>query len=232
MTALAAIRQEIEEAAGKSGRSLTDISLMAVSKTQPYERILDLYDEGQLLFGENRVQEAADKLPGDRPQGMNVHLIGHLQSNKAKRALTLFDRIDSIDSLRLARILEKQLDRPYPILLQLKTSDEESKYGFADEDELLFALEAISSFRYLTVKGIMSIGPLTSDETVTRKAFEQTRKLYHRAQELFPDLNLDTLSMGMSGDFVLAIAEGSTMVRIGSVFLEHEHRMKKPIIIF
>jgi len=210
MTALAAIRQEIEEAAGKSGRSLTDISLMAVSKTQPYERILDLYDEGQLLFGENRVQEAADKLPGDRPQGMNVHLIGHLQSNKAKRALTVFDRIDSIDSLRLARILEKQLDRPYPILLQLKTSDEESKYGFADEDELLFALEAISSFRYLTVKGIMSIGPLTSDETVTRKAFEQTRKLYHRAQELFPDLNLDTLSMGMSGDFVLAIAEGST----------------------
>ncbi len=216
MTALAAIRQEIEEAAGKSGRSLADISLMAVSKTQPYERILDLYDEGQLLFGENRVQEAADKLPGDRPQGMNVHLIGHLQSNKAKRALTVFDRIDSIDSLRLARILEKQLDRPYPILLQLKTSDEESKYGFADEDELLFALEAISSFRYLTVKGIMSIGPLTSDETVTRKAFEQTRKLYHRAQELFPDLNLDTLSMGMSGDFVLAIAEGSTMVRIGT----------------
>lgn len=216
MTALAEIRQEIEEAAGKSGRSLTDISLMAVSKTQPYERILDLYDEGQFLFGENRVQEAADKLPGDRPQGMNVHLIGHLQSNKAKRALTVFDRIDSIDSLRLARILEKQLDRPYPILLQLKTSDEESKYGFADEDELLFALEAISSFRYLTVKGIMSIGPLTSDETVTRKAFEQTRKLYHRAQELFPDLNLDTLSMGMSGDFVLAIAEGSTMVRIGT----------------
>lgn len=216
MTALAEIRQEIEEAAGKSGRSLTDISLMAVSKTQPYERILDLYDEGQFLFGENRVQEAADKLPGDRPQGMNVHLIGHLQSNKAKRALTLFDRIDSIDSLRLARILEKQLDRPYPILLQLKTSDEESKYGFADEDELLFALEAISSFRYLTVKGIMSIGPLTSDETVTRKAFEQTRKLYHRAQELFPDLNLDTLSMGMSGDFVLAIAEGSTTVRIGT----------------
>lgn len=216
MTALAEIRQEIEEAADKSGRSLTDISLMAVSKTQPYERILDLYDEGQLLFGENRVQEAADKLPGDRPQGMNVHLIGHLQSNKAKRALTVFDRIDSIDSLRLARILEKQLDRPYPILLQLKTSDEESKYGFADEDELLFALEAISSFRYLTVKGIMSIGPLTSDETVTRKAFEQTRKLYHRAQELFPDLNLDTLSMGMSGDFVLAIAEGSTMVRIGT----------------
>ena len=216
LTALAEIRQEIEEAAGKSGRSLTDISLMAVSKTQPYERILDLYDEGQFLFGENRVQEAADKLPGDRPQGMNVHLIGHLQSNKAKRALTLFDRIDSIDSLRLARILEKQLDRPYPILLQLKTSDEESKYGFADEDELLFALEAISSFRYLTVKGIMSIGPLTSDETVTRKAFEQTRKLYHRAQELFPDLNLDTLSMGMSGDFVLAIAEGSTMVRIGT----------------
>jgi pyridoxal phosphate enzyme (YggS family) len=216
MTALTAIRQEIEEAAERSGRLLTDISLMAVSKTQPYERILDLYDEGQLLFGENRVQEAADKLPGDRPQGMNVHLIGHLQSNKAKRALTVFDRIDSIDSLRLARILEKQLDRPYPILLQLKTSDEESKYGFADEDELLFALEAISSFRYLTVKGIMSIGPLTSDETVTRKAFEQTRKLYHRAQELFPDLNLDTLSMGMSGDFVLAIAEGSTMVRIGT----------------
>jgi len=216
MTALAEIRQEIEEAAERSGRLLTDISLMAVSKTQPYERILDLYDEGQLLFGENRVQEAADKLPGDRPQGMNVHLIGHLQSNKAKRALTVFDRIDSIDSLRLARILEKQLDRPYPILLQLKTSDEESKYGFADEDELLFALEAISSFRYLTVKGIMSIGPLTSDETVTRKAFEQTRKLYHRAQELFPDLNLDTLSMGMSGDFVLAIAEGSTMVRIGT----------------
>lgn len=216
MTALTAIRQEIEEAAERSGRLLTDISLMAVSKTQPYERILDLYDEGQFLFGENRVQEAADKLPGDRPQGMNVHLIGHLQSNKAKRALTVFDRIDSIDSLRLARILEKQLDRPYPILLQLKTSDEESKYGFADEDELLFALEAISSFRYLTVKGIMSIGPLTSDETVTRKAFEQTRKLYHRAQELFPDLNLDTLSMGMSGDFVLAIAEGSTMVRIGT----------------
>lgn len=216
MTALHAIRRELEEAAGRSGRLIDDISLMAVSKTQPYERILDLYDEGQLLFGENRVQEAAGKLPDDRPEGMKVHLIGHLQSNKAKRALTLFDQIDSVDSLRLAQMLEKHLDRPYPILLQLKTSDEESKHGFADEDELLFALETISSFRYLTVKGIMSIGPLTSDESVTRKAFEQTRNLYHRARELFPELNLDTLSMGMSGDFALAIAEGSTMVRIGT----------------
>ncbi|HPX28881.1 MAG TPA: YggS family pyridoxal phosphate-dependent enzyme [Sphaerochaeta sp.] len=216
MAALSLIRRELEEAAGRSGRLIDDISLMAVSKTQPYERLLDLYDEGQLLFGENRVQEAADKLPDDRPEGMKVHLIGHLQSNKAKRALTLFDQIDSVDSLRLAQILEKHLDRPYPILLQLKTSDEASKHGFADEDELLFALEAISSFRCLTVKGIMSIGPLTSEESVTRKAFEQTRNLYHRAQELFPELNLDTLSMGMSGDFALAIAEGSTMVRIGT----------------
>lgn len=216
MRALTTIQEELKEAAGSTGRLVDDIALMAVSKTQSYERILQLYQQGQRLFGENRVQEATKKFPAQRPEGMKVHLIGHLQSNKAKAALKVFDQIDSVDSLKLARILEKHLTHPYPILLQLKTSDEESKYGFENEDELLRALEEIASYTNLTVRGIMSIGPLTSNRDLTHKAFAQTRNLFLRAKELFPEMNLDTLSMGMSGDFALAIAEGSTMVRIGT----------------
>ncbi len=216
MAGLQALLEELRVAASNAGRSSDEIALMAVSKTQPYEAIADLYRSGHLLFGENRVQEAAQKFPHNRPEGMNLHLIGHLQSNKAKQAVTLFDQIDSVDSLKLATLLEKHTTRTLPILLQLKTSDEESKFGFASEDELLRALEHITSFEYLRVRGIMSIGPLTDNEGITRRSFAQTRKLYERAQELFPELGLDTLSMGMSGDFALAIAEGSTMVRIGT----------------
>jgi len=216
MAGLQALLEELRVAASNAGRSSDEIALMAVSKTQPYEAIADLYHSCHFLFGENRVQEAAQKFPQNRPEGMNLHLIGHLQSNKAKQAVTLFDQIDSVDSLKLATLLEKHATRTLPILLQLKTSDEESKFGFASEDELLRALEQIASFEYLRVRGIMSIGPLTDNEVITRRSFAQTRKLYERAQELFPESGLDTLSMGMSGDFALAIAEGSTMVRIGT----------------
>ena len=216
MAGLQALLEELNLAASNAGRSSDEIALLAVSKTQPYEAISNLYASGYLLFGENRVQEVAKKFPQNRPKDMNLHLIGHLQSNKAKQALTLFDQIDSVDSLKLATLLEKHATRSFPILLQLKTSDEESKFGFESEDELLRALEQIASFEYLRVRGIMSIGPLTDNEVITRRSFTQTRKLYERAQELFPELGLDTLSMGMSGDFALAIAEGSTMVRIGT----------------
>jgi hypothetical protein len=210
------ILEEMAEAALKVGRRANEISLMAVSKLHPYEEIHALYELGQTLFGENRVQETQQKFPIDRPEKMNVHLIGHLQSNKAKKALELFDCIDSVDSLKLARKLESLLDRPYPILLELKTAEEETKSGFPNEKELLHALDEIAAFKHLRVKGLMTIGPLECGERETRSAFNRLYTLYSQIEVRYPEMELDTLSMGMSSDFRWAIAEGSTLIRVGT----------------
>jgi pyridoxal phosphate enzyme (YggS family) len=170
-----------------------------------------------MMFGENRVQEAEQKFPVDRPRGMDLHLIGHLQSNKAKKAVSLFDAIDSVDSLKLAQKLESLLDKPLPILLEYKTAvNDSAKSGFETPDELFSALEQISSFRHLTVKGLMTIGPLGAGEKETRNAFALLCKTAQMARLRFPHLDFSTLSMGMSQDYGWAIEEGSTRIRIGS----------------
>ncbi|MDX9914346.1 MAG: YggS family pyridoxal phosphate-dependent enzyme [Sphaerochaeta sp.] len=210
------IQGRVTEAANESLRKGDAVRLMAVSKTHPYAAMLALAAAGQLLFGENRVQEGEAKLPdkGERP--LTINLIGHLQSNKARKALALFDRIDSVDSLRLARRLDGLIEEPYPILLELNTSGEAAKHGFKDEDALFFALDEIVTMEQLRVEGLMTLGPLGGDERATRAAFSRLRESFERAKERFDLPSFFELSMGMSGDWPLAIAEGSTCVRIGT----------------
>ena len=207
---------EIGQAAILAGRKTEDIKLMAVSKTHPFDAMMELYDSGQMVFGENRVQEAEQKFPSLRPSLMKVHLIGHLQTNKAKKALVLFDGIDSVDSLKLAQKLESLAEKPFPILLELRTAPEETKSGFENETELFRALDVMASFSRIQVKGLMTIAPLHGDEIQVRKAFSLLRETAERAKERFGHLDFSTLSMGMSSDFPLAIAEGSTQIRVGS----------------
>lgn len=212
-----AILESISLSAGKAGRNAGEIELMAVSKTHPYEAISELFACGQLLFGENRVQEAEQKFPLARPVGMDLHLIGHLQSNKAKKAVSLFDAIDSVDSVKLAEKLESLLSRPLPILLEYKTAlGDREKSGFSTPDELFFALEKLSDYRHLTVRGLMTIGPLGAAERETRAAFAALYNLAEQAKLRFPAMDFSTLSMGMSQDFGWAIEEGSTRIRVGT----------------
>jgi len=210
------IQEALADAAIQAGRKPSDIRLMAVSKTRSYQEMLELFSCGQLLFGENRVQEVEDKVPQIRPEGMRLHLIGHLQSNKAKKAIELFDGIDSVDSLKLANKLEGHLSKPFPILLELKTAEEDSKSGFPSEDVLFSALDTIMQSTYLQVRGLMTIGPLDGDEKMVRAAFSRLRNAFDAVKTRFDPPQFDTLSMGMSGDYRLAIEEGSNLVRIGT----------------
>ena len=192
---------------------------LAVSKTHPYEAVMEAYGQGARLFGENRVQEAEAKFPepAQRPEGMRLCLIGHLQRNKAKRALEVFDRIDSVDSIALMDELEKrlaQLGRSFPILFELRSSGEEQKTGFADEDALMEAVGHLEACPHLILCGLMTVGPLDGGGEGTRKAFRRTKALYDRL--VAQGLELSVLSMGMSGDWTLAIEEGSSEVRIGT----------------
>lgn len=215
-TNIARIRDEIEEASLAAGRDVHSIRLMAVSKTHPYEEMALLAEIGQLLFGENRVQEAEGKLAPKEGRTMQVNLIGHLQSNKARKAVSLFDRIDSVDSLRLARRLASLAPAPYPILLEVNTSAEASKHGFDSEDDLFFALDEIALMPNLIIQGLMTLGPLGGTESAIRRSFSHLRSIFERVEQRFCLEHFDELSMGMSGDFRLAILEGSTCVRIGS----------------
>lgn len=213
---LAQIKESIAAAASSAGRSGDSVRLMAVSKTHPWEEILALSGAGQLLFGENRVQEGEAKLAPKGQRPMRVNLIGHLQSNKVGKALSLFDRIDSVDSLRLATRIDRLSAERYPILLELNTSGEAAKHGFESEDELFSALEQIVLLPNIRVEGLMTLGPLGGSEGAIRSSFKRLRCVFERAQERFDLPAFTELSMGMSGDFPLAIAEGSTCVRIGT----------------
>ena len=220
------ILEQIERARIAAGRS-DSVSLMAVSKTHPIEAVEEAVFLGQLLFGENRVQEIQQKFPLDR-NGYAVHLIGHLQSNKVRKAVSLVDAIDSVDSLKLLRLIESEalkIGKRIPVLLEWNTSKEKTKSGFADESSYLETLEAACSMEAIEIRGLMTIGPLTDDEKQVRTAFARLREIARMSTERFPDLNFETLSMGMSQDFPWAILEGSTVVRIGTaVFGTRAHR--------
>lgn len=227
-TRLESMLEEMEIAAKKSGRELSSICLMAVSKTHSYEEILELFDCSQRLFGENRVQEVEEKFPLKKVEGMKLHLIGHLQSNKVNKIVSLVDGIDSVDSLKLARRISSaslQQERRMPILLQYNTSEEASKSGFESEAELYTALDGISELQGVRVGGLMTIGPLRGGEKETREAFALLRELQNSCSVRYPQLDFSTLSMGMSSDFPLAIREGSTMVRVGTrLFGKRQYR--------
>lgn len=182
---------------------------MAVTKGVPAEMIRDAFNFGVRDFGENRVQEAEGKILqlSDIKQNVAWHMIGHLQSNKARRALDLFDIIHSIDSVRLAEILSVRAKRAVPVLLQVNVSGEATKSGFAVGD-VAKAVEETRQLPNLEVVGLMTIAPLVADP-------EDARPVFRRLRELRDQLGLKHLSMGMSDDFEVAIEEGATVVRIG-----------------
>jgi len=212
------VRAEIEKAMEVAGRIAGSVDLMAVSKMHGYDEIIQAHEHGQMLFGENRVQEVMEKFPLEHP-AFCLHLIGHLQSNKVKKIIPYVDGIDSVDSLKLARIISDEclaLGRIMPILIEINTSKEASKFGFVDEYSYFSFLDALESMPGIIVQGLMTIGPLTSDEIQVRKAFAHLRELSDKSKTLHPELTFSTVSMGMSQDYLWAIKEGSTMVRIGT----------------
>ncbi len=219
---IARIRERVARAAGRAGVSADSITLMAVSKTVEPERIRQAYEAGLRVFGENRVQEFAEKAPAFTGLAdAHWHLIGHLQSNKAKKAVELFQSVDSVDSLRLAEKLNQsagQMNRTLPILIEIKIGDEESKSGIpADSAELDDLLKSITSLEHLQVRGLMTVPPFTEDPEGARPYFRRLRELRDAiAARGLPRIGMETLSMGMSHDFEVAIEEGSTCVRVGS----------------
>ena len=212
----------ISAACGAAGRSRGEVELMAVSKTFPAEVIVEAAALGLALFGENRVQEfaAKDVALGPVRKSIECHLIGHLQSNKTARAAELFDGIDSLDSLRLAERLNEAAGRcgkRLPVLIEVKLSDEAAKTGLAPEsDEAAQLLERLPDYANLEARGLMTIAPWGAPEDVTRACFRGLRLWRDRWAAAHNKLKLDVLSMGMSGDFALAIAEGATRIRVGT----------------
>lgn len=196
----------------------SSVFLLPVSKTKSYDAIMSVYSEGARVFGENRVQEAERKFPasGERPEGMKVYLIGQLQRNKVKKAVSLFDRIESVDSIALLEAIDMrsaELNKTMDVLLEYNSSGEDAKSGFRNEEDLVSALSRSLEMKNVRVLGLMTVGPLTDDEDEIRKAFRRTRELFDRCREIS---SLTVLSMGMSADYEIAISEGSTEVRIGS----------------
>lgn len=213
------VREEIRDAEKASGRAEGSVQLMAVSKLHTYENVLEAYACGQRLFGENHVQEVEAKFPPQRPEGMVVHLIGHLQSNKVNKIVPLVEGIDSVDSLRLLEKIEKAaaaVDKTIEVLFEVNTSGEEQKSGFVSDEALFETLSRAGGMPHIKVKGLMTVGPLGGDAGKNRQAFSRLRQLRDLCQKRYPALDFSTLSMGMSGDFPIAIEEGSTMVRIGT----------------
>ena len=219
---IAAIRERIEAAARRAGRSADDIALMGVTKTHPPERIRDAYNAGLRLFGENRVQEFAAKAGAlaDLAEA-EWHMIGHLQTNKAGKTAELFNAVDSVDSAKLAEKLDaaaQMLRRKLVVLIEVNVGGEAAKAGVApDSRELEQLLLAAPRFEALEFRGLMTVPPFTDDPGAARPFFRQLRQLRDAiAARKLPAVRMDVLSMGMSHDFEVAIEEGSNCVRVGT----------------
>lgn len=222
------IYRKIASSAIRSGRNPEDVKLVAVTKTVPIDRIKESIELGLRLFGENRVQEAKEKIEKikkDYPDCfVKWHMIGHLQKNKAKLAVELFDMIHSVDSIELAELLNKYSERNgkiQDILIQVKLSPEESKHGI-NKKELLEILKNISYFKNINLLGLMTIPPYFENPEMSRPFFKELR-LLKEEMETF-GFKLPELSMGMTNDFEIAILEGATMVRIGTAIFGERNR--------
>jgi len=225
-TNIRAAQDRIAAAAARVGRDPAAITLVAVTKTQPPAAIRAAYDLGLRHFGENRVEEAETKV-GQLPDDITWHMIGHIQSRKAKRVAPIFDIIHSVDSLKLARRLDRlgaEQAEPLPVLLECNVSGEETKYGFAawrwaedpvQRETLLGALAEIVNLSYLRVEGLMTMAPIVAEPEQARPVFVRLRGLRDELASAFPRFPWHHLSMGMTDDFQVAIEEGATMVRVG-----------------
>ncbi len=210
------VRERIARAAERAGRDPAEITLVAVTKTVSVEGIRLAYDLGLRDFGENRVEEALPKAQA-LPADIRWHCIGHVQRRKARLAVELSYLLHSVDSVRLAQRLQRfceELGRDLPILLEVNISGEETKYGFRPE-EVAEAVPEIAACHRLRIQGLMTIAPLVADPEEARPCFRALRALRDALAARYPDLDWRHLSMGMTGDFEVAVEEGATLVRIG-----------------
>jgi len=219
------VREQIARAAAKSSRTADDVELVAITKTHPAEKVREAIEAGQTLFGESRVQEARAKIP-ELPSSVRWHFVGHLQKNKIRHALPLFEMIHSADSLSLAqemnRIAEEEGMHPR-VLLEINLAGEGSKFGFAP-NTLREQMEELLALPRLSILGLMCIPPIAEDAEASRKYFVELRELRDRLQTEFL-VDLAQLSMGMTQDYAIAVEEGATLVRVGTaIFGERRAR--------
>ncbi|MGB0579104.1 MAG: YggS family pyridoxal phosphate-dependent enzyme [Limisphaerales bacterium] len=225
---IAGIQGRIEAACERAGRDPATVQLMAVSKTQPAAAVRAAVAAGQILFGENKIQEAKLKIP-DCPPSARFHFIGHLQSNKARDAVRHFAMVQGVDSLSIAEELNKRAEqqaRDLPILIEVNVAGEASKFGYGPE-QLLKELDQLVELPRLELHGLMTIPPYTPDPERSRPYFQRLIEL-QKACEDFLGVPLPELSMGMSGDFEVAVEEGATIVRVGTaIFGERRYARKE-----
>ena len=209
------IRKRMDSAVSRSGRSLKDVTIVAVTKSASAEQVLEAQRSGLSIFAENRVQDALEKAAQVPAQW---HMIGHLQTNKIKTALGLFQCVQSVDSVRLAREINAQLqmeNRVFPVLLEVNISAEKQKFGF-DSDEIYSAVDEIKKLTQLDVRGLMGIAPNTEDKDALRASFKKLKNIFIVLKAMKGErFQMQTLSMGMSDDFEIALEEGSNMLRLG-----------------
>ena len=219
------VRDEIAQAAKVSGRNVTDVELVAVTKTHPAEVVREAIGAGQVVFGESKVQEARAKIPL-LPSHLRWHFIGHLQKNKIRHALPLFEMIHSVDSLDLAQAIDRiaQEDGSHPrILLEVNVAGEGSKFGFK-ATTLRAELESLLLLSRLSIEGLMCIPPLAEEAEASRKYFVELRELRDAIEKEF-QVKLPQLSIGMTNDYSVAVEEGATLVRVGTaIFGERKRR--------
>jgi len=210
------VREQIAQAAAKAGRSADELELVAISKTHDAAKVREAIEAGQRLFGESRVQEARAKIP-ELPSNLRWHFVGHLQRNKIRHALPLFELTHSVDSLALAedvnRIAEEDGLHPR-VLLEVNVAGEGSKFGFKP-DKLRAKMESLLALPRLSILGLMTIPPIAEEAEASRKYFVQLRELRARLQTEF-HVDLAQMSMGMTQDFAVAVEEGATLVRVGT----------------
>lgn len=224
---LARVERRIAEACARAGREPNEVSLVAVTKTRTPSEIIAAYECGVRHFGENRVEEAEGKVPQLRQRFLadpaTWHMIGHVQSRKARKAIEFSDIIHSVDSLRLARRLGRFAEeegKRVPILLEVNVSGEASKYGFLAWDastrsEFVGQVEALAELDHLRIRGLMTMAPIVPDPEQARPIFRRTREIRDALLDQMPSCDWAELSMGMTDDFEVAIEEGATLVRIG-----------------
>lgn len=222
------VLKNIEEACKKSGRDPKDVTLIAVSKTKPLEMLRDVYEGGARHFGENKVQEMCEKME-QMPEDVNWHMIGHLQTNKVKYIVGKCALIHSVDSLHLAKEIEKQAAKQnceVPILVEINIANEETKFGI-DRTEAMNLVKEIAKLPHVKIQGLMTIAPYVEDP-------EQNRQYFHQIWQLSVDIKnqnidnvtMDILSMGMTGDYTVAVEEGATLVRVGTgIFGERNYNI-------
>jgi pyridoxal phosphate enzyme (YggS family) len=223
------VEENIQKACDKAGRNRSEVTLIAVSKTKPVEALREAMECGIRVFGENKVQEMRDK-HAEITEDLDWHMIGHLQANKVKYLPGMACMIHSVDNIKLAEEIEKQFakhDLKIDVLLEVNMAHEDTKFGLAPEEVIPFVKE-ISSLSHLNIRGLMTIAPYTDDPESNRVYFKGLRELRDsiNEQKLLP-APMDTLSMGMTGDYMIAIEEGATFVRVGTgIFGERDYSKK------